>query len=237
MKNTCLFVVSLFTNVPLRKTANIIPKRVYNEKLINTSLSKRSLKKLILDICQKTALSFNNKLYEQIDGVSMGGSLGLVLANITMTECEKVIVEKLMKEKVIMFYIRCVDETLLVIKKRDINYVSNQFNSIDKNLKFNIDTFENSVPHFLDIEICPNEFGIYHKHTQTGQYVHITSYTLWRRKTSWIRSLVIRAKKICSANYFRNEIQLIKRYAAWDGYPRNVVNYIIKLHNKTYITQ
>ena len=51
-----LDVVSLFTNVPLRKTVNIILKRVYNEKLINTSLSKRSLKKLILDICQKTAL-------------------------------------------------------------------------------------------------------------------------------------------------------------------------------------
>ena len=31
------------------------------------------------------ALSFNNKLYEQRDGVSMGGLLGPVLANIIMT--------------------------------------------------------------------------------------------------------------------------------------------------------
>ena len=102
-------------------------------------MSKRSLKKLILDTCQKTALSFNNKLYEQIRGVSMGGSLGPVLANIIMTESEKVIAEKLMKEKVIMFYIRYVEDTLLVIKKRDISYVLNQFNSFDKNLKFTID--------------------------------------------------------------------------------------------------
>ena len=63
-----LDVLSFFTNVPF----NIILKRVYNEKLINTSLSKHSLKKLILDTCQKTSLSFNSKLYEQIDGVSMG---------------------------------------------------------------------------------------------------------------------------------------------------------------------
>ena len=62
------------------------------------------------------ALSFNNKLYERIDGVSMGGLLGPVLANIIMTECEKIIVEKLMQEKVIMFYTRYVDDTLLVIK-------------------------------------------------------------------------------------------------------------------------
>ena len=114
-----LDVVSLFTNVPLRKTGTIILKRVYSEKLINT-LSKRSLKKLILDTCQKMALSFNDKLYEQIDRVSMGGSLGPVLANIIMTECKQVI-DKLMKEEV-MFYTRYVDNTLLIIKKRDINF-------------------------------------------------------------------------------------------------------------------
>ena len=115
-----LDVVSLFTNVSLRKTGTIILKRVYSEKLINT-LSKRSLKKLILDTCQKMALSFNDKLYEQIDRVNMGGSLGPVLANIIMTECKQVI-DKLMKEEVIMFYTRYVDNTLLIIKKRDINF-------------------------------------------------------------------------------------------------------------------
>ena len=104
---------------------------------------------------------------------------------------------------------------------------------ISKNLKFTFDTFENSVPRFLDIEVCPNGLGIYHKHTQTGKYVHITSYILWRWRASSIHSLVIRAKKICSANYFNNEIQLIKRYAAWNRYPQNIVNGIIKhaLHN------
>ena len=83
-----------------------------------------------------------------------------------------------MKEKVIMFYTRYVDDTLLVIKGRDINYVLNQFNSFEKNLKFTIETFEKSVPHFLNTEICPSGLRIYHKHTQTGQYVPFTSYIL-----------------------------------------------------------
>ena len=65
-----------------------------------------------------------------------------------MTECEKFIVDKLIKEKVIMFYTRYVDDTLLIIRKKNINYVLNQFNNFDKNLKFIIDTFEKSVPHF-----------------------------------------------------------------------------------------
>ena len=48
-----LDVVFLFTNVPLKKTVYIILKRVYNNKEILTTLSKRSLKKLILHTCQK----------------------------------------------------------------------------------------------------------------------------------------------------------------------------------------
>ena len=75
INNTCFFsldMISLFTNISLRKSFNILLKRVYIEKLINTSLSGCSLKKLIPDTCQKTVLSFNDNLYEQIDGVSMG---------------------------------------------------------------------------------------------------------------------------------------------------------------------
>ena len=79
-------VVLLFPNVPLHKTVQIILNRVFEEKQISTTSTKRSLKKLILDSCNKTAFSFNNKIYEQIDGVSMGSSLGAVLANIILTE-------------------------------------------------------------------------------------------------------------------------------------------------------
>ena len=79
-------VKSLFTNVPLAKTIDIILNRVYDQKLIETKLKRRSLKKLISDVCKKTKFSFNNQLYEQLDGVSMGSSLGPVLDNIIMTE-------------------------------------------------------------------------------------------------------------------------------------------------------
>ena len=76
----------------------------------------------MVDTCQKLALSSNNKLYKQI---SIGELLGSVLANTTMTDCEEVIVDKLMKEKVIMFYTRSADDDLLILKKRVINYVLN----------------------------------------------------------------------------------------------------------------
>ena len=78
-------VTSLFTNVPLNKIVDIVLNRIYNENLIETKLKRRTLKKLLLDACKKTAFSFNNIIYEQIDGVSMGSSLGPTLANIIIT--------------------------------------------------------------------------------------------------------------------------------------------------------
>ena len=92
-------------------TVNIILGRVYNQKLIKTTLSKNALKKLILNTCQKTTVTFNNIIYEQEDGVSMGASLGPVFTNIIVTECEKVIVDNLVKEGTFKFYIRYVDDT------------------------------------------------------------------------------------------------------------------------------
>ena len=52
-------VKSLFTNVPLTKTIDIILNRVYDQKLIETKLKRRSMKKLISDVCKKTTFSFN----------------------------------------------------------------------------------------------------------------------------------------------------------------------------------
>ena len=48
-------VKSLFTNVPLDKTIQVILDRVYNQKQITTTLKKNTLRKLIRDTCSKTA--------------------------------------------------------------------------------------------------------------------------------------------------------------------------------------
>ena len=71
-------VESLFTNALLSTTVNIVFNRVFDKNVINTTLSKPSLKNLFLDCCSKTTFSFDNQLYEQVDGVSMDSSLAPV---------------------------------------------------------------------------------------------------------------------------------------------------------------
>ena len=110
-------VESLFTSVLLSKTISIIVGRKYNKKLLKTNIKKRAMKKLLKDCCTKNTFSFNNTIYEQIDGVSMGSCLGPVLANIVMTELETVIVDKLFAANLSTFHIRYVDDNLALIKE------------------------------------------------------------------------------------------------------------------------
>ena len=116
-------VESLFTSIPLSKTINIILDRIYNKKPLKTNIEKRTMKKFLTDCCTKNTFSFNNTIYEQIDGISIGLCLGLLLANIIMTELETVIVDKLFAANLLKFYICYVDDTSALIKVSDINII------------------------------------------------------------------------------------------------------------------
>ena len=172
-------VTSLFTNVPLNKTVNIILQQIYKEKLVNTKLQKDTLKKLIKDCCTKIAFSFNGIIRKQKDKVSMISSLGPVLATIIMTELERVIVGPLITSGKIKFYIRYAGDTLLQVKEEDIMFIFDKFSSFHKNLKFTIDRLDDKNIHFLDIAIDQNKTDLYHKPNHTGQYSDINSNVPW----------------------------------------------------------
>lgn len=115
-------------------------------------------------------------VYEQKDVVSMGSSLGPVFANIIMTELEKLIINDLVVDGTIKFYGRYVDDTLLVVKPEDIPLIHDLLNKFDPSLRFTVDYFQDVVPHFLDLELCPDGITIFRKDTNypgnTARPVH-----------------------------------------------------------------
>ena len=158
---------SLFNNVPIKRTVDIILRRIYQDRVISTNLKKRTLMKLMLDTCTKTVFSFNNKFYQQKDRVSTGSSLGPVLANIIMTELEDVIIKPLIADGTIKFDSRFVDDTLLVMKAENVSQVHKALNKFDNNLRFTVDMFQNEIPDILGLELSPDGITIFRKDTNT----------------------------------------------------------------------
>ena len=73
-------VNSLFTNVPLDETIDIANKGFNNSALCN-GFSASLFRKLLCLSVKNCFFLFNNRLYEQIDGVAMGSPLGPYFAN------------------------------------------------------------------------------------------------------------------------------------------------------------
>ena len=67
-----LDVDSLFTNIPLDKTINIIIEKLFSEKGTVHNLNKNQLKCLLILATKESHFLFDGELYQQTDGVAMG---------------------------------------------------------------------------------------------------------------------------------------------------------------------
>ena len=93
----------------------------------------------MLETCTKTAFSINKVIYEQKHGVSMGSSLGPVMANIIMTELENKVIKSLMNYVTKKVYCGYVDDILLVLKPQNVSPIHQLLNDFHKTLKFTVD--------------------------------------------------------------------------------------------------
>ena len=147
------YVSSLFTNVPLTETIQLLANRAFTNNWFNTTydlnLTKTDLVNLLSVATKGELFQFNGALYEQTDGVAMGSPLGPLLANVFMSHVE----EKLEREdKLLSFYRRYFDDTLIIML--NIETASNFLDTLNKehfSVKFTMETECNGMHPFLGI--------------------------------------------------------------------------------------
>ena len=200
-------VVSLFTNVPLDDTIEIILRRIYDNKEIETDIERNDLKNLLLLCTKHVHFTFQNQTYIQTDGVAMGSPIGSILADISMVELENTLIPTLYDH--IDDWSRYVEDTIGVVKTESINYVYNILNSFHPNIQFTYEVeTNNNIPclththriqhhlhnslsqthtqrHLHSLEfICTSNLekrNIYHSH-QTSPH-HLLKHTLSKYRT------------------------------------------------------
>ena len=146
-------VDSLFTNIPIEETIEYIIHQIYNEKKVPQICSKTIFRRLMYKLTTECAFQFNQNLFKQTEGCSMGGPLPVTLADIHMIRTEKDIVTPLKP----VFYRRCVDEIYTRRKKGIQDKLYERLNNYHPNIKLTIEINPNK---FLDTEIIENEGAI-----------------------------------------------------------------------------
>ena len=224
-----LDVESLFTNVPVAETIEIIINKIFTEPdTLFHNFNKTDFKKILELAVLDTPFLFNGIAYKQVDGMAMGSPLGPTFANIFMCAFEEQLLDNCPLSFYPLFYRRYVDDTFALFRTQDAaNSFKELANVKHPNIKFTIEHEQDNKLAFLDILVFREHdhfnTSIFRKHTFTGLGSNFYSSCFNNFKLNSLSTLLHRATMLTS-NWpaFNNEIEFLHRYFTNNCFPSNL---------------
>ena len=236
-----LDVESLFTNIPLDETIEIVTKKVFQQKRKVNGISRRDFKRLLEISTKGTVFFFNIHYYKQKDGVAMGSPLGPALANAFLAHHETRWLEDCPLSFAPIFFARYVDDIFVLIRTSDhIVKLAEYFSSKHPNIRFTYELENNNTLPFLDANVFRDagkfSSSIHRKATFSGVYSNFKSFMPDTYKRGLVSTLLYRAYMISSSfESLHEEIEKLKRVFSKNGYPSKFVDKcILNFFNKLY---
>ena len=228
-----LDVSSLFTNVPIERTIEILAKYAYHHSTLDAPEIPEHILCAMLRLCT-TKAPFRcpqGNMYLQTDGIAMGSPLGVLFAQAFMASVEEEVLSNF--EPQVSLYCRFIDDILLDVKDTAVLHQLRQQLQTTSGLTF---TVEESVDHkicFLDVTIDASDSSyvteVHRKKTDAGKCLHGKSECPQRYKESVIRAYVHRALKNCSSwSLVDQELKRVKQMLVNNCFSLSLIDSITK---------
>ena len=223
-------VKSLFTNIPLDETINIICDSMFKDNDTHCNFSKQQFTSLLQLAVKDSPFLFNKCLYVQTDGVAMGSCLGPSLANIFLCHHEANWLDNCPTSFKPLLYRRYVDDTFLLFHKREhIPKFLSYLNSQHPNIEFTSEIEKDLTLPFLDVLLTRDSnrlhTSVYRKNTFTGLGLKYLSFIPELFKINAISTLLYRCYQL-SSNWllFDKEINYLRTFFHNNGFPLDLIN-------------
>ena len=235
-KNTMVSfdVVSLFTNVPLAETIELVIERLYDNNNSNAIPFEKSVFRQLMFMAMQGLFMYNDKLYKQIDGVTMGSPLGPTLANFFLGCLQEKIFEHNCNV-VPKLYLRYIDDSYALFdNKKDCFKFLDILNSQHNDIKFTIEqSTKANTSSFLDVQVKllndGYETNVWHKSTNTGLLLNFNAMCPKIWKSGLIMCFLHRAKSICSTyELYLKEVQKLRLIFNNNGYSNWFIHNTLK---------
>ena len=164
-------VASLFTNIPVDETIDIIFKHLFANSMYFEGFDRLQFTKLLSLSVKNCHFIFNGRICQQIDGVAMGSPLGPFFANIFMSFHEKSWLYYCPSSFKPLLYRRYVGDCFLLFRSSDhVPLFLSYLNSQQLNISFSSKLEKDGKLLFLDVKITqPN-----------GRFPNKQTYKYWR---------------------------------------------------------
>jgi len=168
-------IQSLFTNIPVCETTEVICNKLYcTDPKLRPFIPEDYFRKLLEFTTTDTHFLFNNKYYEQCDGVSMGTPLAAIFAEIFMAHFEEKYLPILLNnnDSKLLAWSRYVDDTFTICTNdTDEDEILQLLNTFHPCIKFTLEPETNSTIPFLEVLVIRHNNGfdttVYRKKTTT----------------------------------------------------------------------
>ncbi|XP_064106976.1 uncharacterized protein LOC135215952 [Macrobrachium nipponense] len=192
---------SLFANVPVDETIDIILDCVYRNQSTAPINVPEALLRMLLEICTTKApfSTHRGQMFRQMDGMVMGSPLGVLFANIYMGTVEERVFARMQQPCSYGCYI---DDIFVQVDAEDeVEAFCQAFQQCSV-LNYTVEhSSDNRLP-FLDVLVSKTEDGlrtsIYTNKTNLGLCLNGDSECPARFKSTSVRALVRRALSHCS---------------------------------------
>ena len=193
-------VSAFFTSVSIDPALNIISDLLEKDDKLQdrTVLLVQNIIQLLGFCLHNIYFSFQNKLYEQVEGVAMGSPVSPAVANLYMEHFEREVLQSASNPP--RHWFRYVDNAFAIQQQAHKQGFLEYINSIDPAIKFTMGGNQgNGAIPFLDTLVTPEadnslSITVYYKPTHTNQYLQWNSHHNLSTKYSFIGAHTHREK-------------------------------------------
>ena len=228
-------VKSLFTSIPLELAIDSVKEALANYS-DDLPIPKDEVIDLLILCLESTFFQYDENFFQQLHGTAMGSPVSVVVAEIVMQRLEERALATYHNPPA--FWYRYVDDTLTNLKKDEKTAFLDHLNQQNPSIQFTIEPEKNGKIAFLDCLITRSgntvQTSVYRKPTSTDRLLDNSSYHPASHKSATIKTLIKRARVICSSNKeLEAELRHLDEVFDLNSYPKPFVNSVTEQASKT----
>jgi hypothetical protein len=186
-------------------------------------------------VCENSYVTYNNKVYQQLQGIPMGTNAAVTLANLYVGS----LIDRFIESRPdVIYYKRYIDD-LFIIWKGSLDSWNRCAAGIARMLNIPIHWDPPSQTHgnFLDVQLNRNPYdgkiwtSVYQKHLNKYMYLTPTSTHAPHMFSGFIKGELTRYARLCSTPFtYEGTKRLFKKRLIQRGYSRALLNAIFSKH-------